>query len=375
MTAVTLEHTKLAQITILRILCAGVRGCKKTDLKTDLQPFVSHRLSLGEWRRTLDETLDKLLCSNSIYVSRRGRYFTTSKGEKSALEFLGTNKLPTKNWQDLKTIFLTAKALGIKTRVVKTLKPLKTADNLRAAIVKKYYDLPFRSEIPAAAQVRNALALQTIRDTFDAPVSDTMTTQSRVPEKLALFLASRNLRRPREIQTSHQLLTLLAAEAIGSVRSDSHTLRRELLRKLVMRTDENIDTHIANDNKKVTSMTTVMSQTKLDLEAAVAPNQQLESLNLERFSSITLNVAKAHAVGWAGNERAYISHVWKSLETHTPELGLNETQFKAMLIDAHRAGLLTLAIADLRDKENIADIQESATRYKNTEWHFIRVNV
>jgi hypothetical protein len=44
-----------------------------------------------------------------------------------------------------------------------------------------------------------------------------------------------------------------------------------------------------------------------------------------------------------------------------------------MLTEAHRCGLLVLANADLKDKRDLKDLQASAVTYKNTVWHFIRV--
>jgi len=57
-----------------------------------------------------------------------------------------------------------------------------------------------------------------------------------------------------------------------------------------------------------------------------------------------------------------------------PEWGLSEIEFKCMLIEAHRAGSLVLANADLKDSSNIGQIQESAVVYKNAVFHFIRAD-
>ena len=45
-----------------------------------------------------------------------------------------------------------------------------------------------------------------------------------------------------------------------------------------------------------------------------------------------------------------------------------------MLAEAHRLGALVLANADLKDKKNMAAIESSAVPYKNTVWHFVRVD-
>jgi hypothetical protein len=52
---------------------------------------------------------------------------------------------------------------------------------------------------------------------------------------------------------------------------------------------------------------------------------------------------------------------------------LSETNFKALLADAHRGGHLELVNADLRDRSSVGEIEASATAYKNTVWHLIRV--
>ena len=45
-----------------------------------------------------------------------------------------------------------------------------------------------------------------------------------------------------------------------------------------------------------------------------------------------------------------------------------------MLAEAHRAGQLVLANADLKDRRSIADVQASAIAYKNAIFHYVRVD-
>ena len=85
------------------------------------------------------------------------------------------------------------------------------------------------------------------------------------------------------------------------------------------------------------------------------------------------SAARTRAAGWPGNSKAFISHVWQTLQVQRPEWGLTELEFKSMLAEAHRAGHVTLSSADLKDKRDIKELQESAVVYKNTVWHFVRV--
>ena len=65
--------------------------------------------------------------------------------------------------------------------------------------------------------------------------------------------------------------------------------------------------------------------------------------------------------------------MWHKIATPTA-WGLSEIEFKAMLAEAHRAGHVVLANADLKDNENAKDLQDSALIYKNAVFHFIRVD-
>ncbi len=82
----------------------------------------------------------------------------------------------------------------------------------------------------------------------------------------------------------------------------------------------------------------------------------------------------ARATGWAGNRKAYISHVWREFAARHPAWGLSVIEFRAMLTEAHRTGRVVLANADLKDPNAMKDVQESALTFKNAVFHFIRVD-
>ena len=78
--------------------------------------------------------------------------------------------------------------------------------------------------------------------------------------------------------------------------------------------------------------------------------------------------------GWSGSRKVYISQVWAGVQEKHAGWGLNEIEFKAMLTEAHRTGLVVLGTSDLRDKRDLDAVQASATVFKNTVWHFVRVD-
>ena len=83
--------------------------------------------------------------------------------------------------------------------------------------------------------------------------------------------------------------------------------------------------------------------------------------------------AAANADGWPGNRRAFVSNVWAQIRERHAEWGVTEIEFKAMLTEAHRLGLIVLVNADLKDKRQLETVQASAVTYKNTIWHYVRV--
>jgi hypothetical protein len=96
--------------------------------------------------------------------------------------------------------------------------------------------------------------------------------------------------------------------------------------------------------------------------------------DLAGFAQEVRRHAAVRAQGWTGNRKAYISDVWHLVREKRAGWGLSEIEFKCMLIEAHRAGSLALAHADMKDSSNIAQLQESTVVYKNAVFHFIRVD-
>jgi len=91
------------------------------------------------------------------------------------------------------------------------------------------------------------------------------------------------------------------------------------------------------------------------------------------FVAEVQSAARARAEGWPGNRKAFISLVWQMIRDSHRGWNLSEIEFKCMLAEAHRAGRIVLANADLKDKKHLKEFEDSAIPYKNTVWHFVRV--
>jgi hypothetical protein len=92
------------------------------------------------------------------------------------------------------------------------------------------------------------------------------------------------------------------------------------------------------------------------------------------FVTAVLAAADSVAEGWSGNRKAFVSKVWSAIQKAHPHWLVNDVEFKAMLVEAHRAGRIVLVNADLKDERALAELQASAIAYKNAIFHFVRVD-
>jgi hypothetical protein len=72
-----------------------------------------------------------------------------------------------------------------------------------------------------------------------------------------------------------------------------------------------------------------------------------------------------------GPDKVFIASVWESLASDPELCALGEEGFKALLVKAHRRGLLDLSRADLVAAMDPRDVAASETRHRNATYHFI----
>lgn len=74
---------------------------------------------------------------------------------------------------------------------------------------------------------------------------------------------------------------------------------------------------------------------------------------------------------WMGDDLCFISHAWRTYLALHP--GTTLEMFKAGLLEAHKAGLLTLAAADMPATLDPEELRESVIQYRQSKFAFIRV--
>lgn len=357
---------------LTRVRAAAENGATRSDLLRDLAPLVSHRLSPSELRTQCDNAIGSLLASGQLSETR-GRFRLTECGLEHVAAFLGKRKLPA-SWAGIRDARLVAAVLGLPAEPM-VLKSLSRPEGLRAAILQRSYNLGGK-RLMGVTRLRMALAVVALERAFGNKIKSGLDAGRGLSVKASRLLAGQLAQRPRDFGTDTRLVAALAAEAIGASQGDPNSLRQALLRRY-------FSERLGQAADGAAAARTAENDTKLQVEVPASLNDNPQKASprppaalrpdLDGFVSAVLVSADKVAEGWPGNRKALIAPVWRALSAAHPEWGLSEIEFKSMLAEAHRTGHIILGSADIKSKDTLKDVQDSAIAYKNTVWHFIRV--
>ena len=337
-------------------------GATQSELARGLAPFVSHKLSPAAWQSALDRTL-RALENEGLIAGSRGRATLTAQGRAVCSGLFGAGGLPAA-WDEIRDTRLVAIALGIEAEAAVRRQALTRPDGLRAAILQNAFGLNIKGP-PSPRRLRSALAVVALERAFGGSIKVGLGAGSGLSAKVGRLIAGQLSRRPRDFGTDSRLIAALAAEQVGAAQTDADTLRTAILRNFV---SQSFASPLPSAWDVCASATPVAPPPSVPrVPSSAAPPDPTG------FAREVHSAARTRAAGWPGNSKAFISHVWQALQVRCPEWGLTELEFKSMLAEAHRTGHVTLSSADLKDKKDIKELQESAVVYKNTVWHFVRV--
>jgi hypothetical protein len=352
--AALLDSDRLRAL-VLVCVAAVPAGVRKAEVKDDLLPLTAHRLSPPQGAAMIERELEALVRAGLV-GGTRGRLAASAAGRSQAAIFLGVKGehagfLP--EGSDAVMAEVLAKALGLE-REARRSKALATLDGLRLAIVQHAFAVKIKG-VATPARLRAALAAIALERAFGNQLT---AGKLGLSPKAGRVLAGQLAEKPRDHGTDKRLIAALAADRVGCARADYATLRLRVLQRYLERAARPQQARDGAHPRRVEP--TALGARRPDLGG---------------FASEVRAHAASSAQGWAGNRKAYISHVWRLMRERRPEWGLSEIEFKCMLAEAHRAGQVLLANADLKDASNLRDVQDSALVYKNAVFHFVRVDV
>ncbi len=336
---------------VLALVAGARRGLHKSEVRSVLLPLTAHRLTPAQGTAAIERELEALARAGLIAGSGT-RLVASAAGRSQAVVFLGVGDgraLP--EGGDALLAEMALKALG-KARGAQRSKALATRDGLRLAVVQHAYGVVLRG-MATPARMRSALAAIALERAFAHQLTPGRLGLSAKAERV---LAGQLAQKPRDHGTDKRLIAALAGDHLGSSRTELPALRLRVLQR-----------YLDLPRQRVRGGTEARSS-----PPTVRPTPRPD---LGGFAREVRTHAASSAQGWAGDRKAYISHVWRLLCERRPEWGLSEIEFKCMLAEAHRAGEVLLANADLKDKSSLRDVQDSALVYKNAVFHFVRVDV
>jgi hypothetical protein len=375
---------RLRNLVLVRVASA-LRGATKAEVAADLAP-VAGRSPPAQWRAEIEREMAGLVAAGLV-TGTPARAQASEAGRIEAARFLGLKGDVPRVWSTLRDERLVAVALGLKNAPQRRLKALGTQDGLNAAIVEAAFGLKLKG-VATPARLREALAATALKRAFGDKSSAGLAGKLGLSAKASRLLAAQLSRDPRDFGTDTRLIAALAAEQAGSATPDAASVRTALLSKYfgasihappvkaAKRRALGKGTPTGNGHAAAVPPQAAATPSAAPAVPPLAPlvPQSASRPDLSGFANEVRRHAASHAQGWSGDRKAYISHVWRNLRDKRPEWGLSEIEFKCMLAEAHRAGQLLLANADLKDKDNIKDVQESAVSFRNTVFHFIRVD-
>jgi hypothetical protein len=333
----TATVTKTGHLILVRLL-APAKRTTAANLRKSLDGYFRD-WKAGEWNALFDETLAGL--ERDGLVTRKPLALTDA-GRAQALEFLGLTELPPRtNWRKVKNNYLipaTFAGTPDSTRHQK----LSNSDGLRLAILRMRYDLP---------------EVKTMNKALDALVCKELDLDSKGELKFKAVKA-KILAGLLDVVGNPELDDFkkqLPANAVGASRTGADALRSALLREW-----------LREDAPAAPAATEV-----LDEPRAAAP--PAPPFDLAAFAERVRAAARASETGRFGDNKVFISHVWRKLRGDDAFAGVSEADFKTRLTEANHRGLLSLSRADLVEVMNPDDVRASETPYLHTSFHFVQV--
>ncbi|RUP07887.1 hypothetical protein [Hyphomicrobium sp.] len=366
------SHLGVRDLLLLRI---ATGGATRADLQRDVAPLLTPRISGTEFRRAAELALSTLAGSHAISESK-GRLTASPKGLKAAADLLPTARSFPETWADVKTaLVLTAVGTNDGPAVRKA---IQRAEGLAALVLQHHFGKS-TSRVLSPADLRAELAIVALERAFGNKIKTGLGKGAGLPAKPGRLLAGQLFKQPREIASDGKLIIGLACEIAGSRETSLAALELALLRALMVPKTESTAPspprpRVEPQRRPIRATAPNPANDRSPL-ASGQPSlfEVVSPPDMPEFCRAVVDAARPVAEGWPGNRKAFISLVWKAIRNARPDWGLSEIAFKGMLAEAHRSGQLELATADLKDGRDLKSLEDSKILYKNTVWHFVRV--
>jgi hypothetical protein len=323
----------VGDLILTRLLASGKRPPAPKRLREDIARFFKHPPGGEAWQGYLDELVQAGLLTVRPYR-------LTDAGRARALELLGLKALPPRtDWKAIRNRYLVPMALGIPPTAEELRKRAADASRLPALLIQQHFDLPAEAST-SLAKVLAALACKQLDIPVEARCSDIPAAiLSRLPE-IGERLSMKSLK--------SQLPRRLADASKGG----ADALRQAVLRRW---------------------LDAPHSAVREPTRPNQLPPTESPDFDLPAFAATVRAAARDCPTGRFGDNKVFISYVWRHLRAEPGFPAMDLPAFKQRLTEANHTGLLRLERADLVQAMDPADVRESETPYLNAVFHFILV--
>jgi hypothetical protein len=362
-------HLAVRDLLLLRI---AVGGAARADLQRDVAQLLAPRVSGAEFRRSAELALSTLAGAH-LTTESKGRLTATAKGVDVAEALLTSTRSLPGTWADVKVALVLGAVTASDTPSIR--KAIGRAEGLAALVLQHHFGKS-TSRVLSPADLRAELAIVALERAFGNKIKTGLSKGAGLPAKPGRLLAGQLFKEPREIAGDGKLIIQLACEIVGAREPTLAALELALLRRLMVPKDASAfsPTSARPQRRPPRTPPPKPANDRLPLEESQPPPPRVVSPpDMPEFCHAVIDAARPVAEGWPGNRKAFISLVWKAIRNARPDWGLSEIAFKGMLAEAHRSGKLELATADLKDGRDLKSLEDSKILYKNTVWHFVRV--
>lgn len=339
MTTATLALSAVENLVLARLL-APAKKLGPRDLEQSLDKLLPFQGTHEERNALLRDALQHL--EEAGLVTPKPLRLT-DQGRVQALRFLGLEHLPTRTkWSTIKSVHLTAVALGLPPGSAEARKYLGDSERLRAQLVRTDQKLA-TSEFPTTTQAYHALLWRGLGVETD----QRFTVKAIAPLLLARVLDVDGKGDPKV------LLGLLAGRAAQARNSHANELRHALIRQWLAQPGPRAEPPVEPPVER--------------------PVERQTSFNLAGFAEAVQEAARTSPTGRFGDNKVFIAHVWRRLQADGAFPGMDEAAFRQRLVEANHEGLLRLSRADLVEAMDPEDVRASEVPYLNATFHFVQV--
>ncbi|MEQ1651263.1 MAG: hypothetical protein ABL897_02115 [Hyphomicrobium sp.] len=368
------DHTEQPILSIdnLVLIRVSAAAATRAELQRDLAALAAPKINGTQFRRAAELAIGNHISQQRI-SEQRGRLSATDVGLKAADSLIAPARLSDGGWDGAKSI-LAGRALNLKSVTPAIAKALTRPEGLAALVLQRHFGLP-AEKVLSPTSLRSELAVVALERAFGNKIKTGLGKGSGLPGKAGRVLAGQLFKSPREVSTDGKLVVALAVEILKAPGTSIDDLTIALLRRLTVppATDPLPKSEAKADARRPQRPSPTPDNDQAPLLAPPAESRAPVRPDLAEFSHAVVSAARPVSEGWPGNRKAFISLVWNAIRNARPEWELSEVAFKGMLAEAHRTGHVVLAGADLKDKCDLKELEDSKILYKNTVWHFVRV--